>query len=437
MRNRSSSRAAAAFGPAAVFGAAMLLSPVAAADTPRGAAPERLTLEDAVQRAVARNPNAAVAAEEVRRADALVREARASSFPTLTGNAVYTRLDGERQLAGRVVAGANQLNANLNLTVPLIVPQRWMTWSHASDNANLTRANTADVRRQVAVATARAYLTALSQRRIVEVSQRSRDTASAHLAFAKAQFEGGVGTRIDQVRAAQELAVAETQLQSARSSVVKAQEALGVLVGNNGPVDVTDEVSLPAQPANPAAAEQDATAGRADIVALEARQRNTDQQVRDSWADYAPSLLGTFQPFYQTPASLTQPTTGWQAQLILSIPLYDGGMRYGLADERRAVAAQARAQLEGAKRQAKADVRAAFESVQRADEGLASAREAAKLAAEALDLANQAYAAGATTNLEVIDAERRARDAETSAVIAEDAARQARVDLLVAAGRFP
>ena len=39
--------------------------------------------------------------------------------------------------------------------------------------------------------------------------------------------------------------------------------------------------------------------------------------------------------------------------------------------------------------------------------------------------------------LEVIDAERRSRDAETAAVVAEDAARQARLDLLAASGRFP
>lgn len=54
-----------------------------------------------------------------------------------------------------------------------------------------------------------------------------------------------------------------------------------------------------------------------------------------------------------------------------------------------------------------------------------------------LSLANLAYSAGATTNLEVIDAERRARDAETQAVIAEDNARQARLDPLSASGRFP
>jgi outer membrane protein len=75
--------------------------------------------------------------------------------------------------------------------------------------------------------------------------------------------------------------------------------------------------------------------------------------------------------------------------------------------------------------------------VKRAEASLAAATNAARLAKSALELATLAYQAGATTNIEVIDAERRARDAETAAAVAEDNARQARVDLLAATGRFP
>ena len=54
-----------------------------------------------------------------------------------------------------------------------------------------------------------------------------------------------------------------------------------------------------------------------------------------------------------------------------------------------------------------------------------------------MQIADLAYRAGATTNLELIDAERRARDADTGAAIAEDAVRQARLDMLFASGRLP
>ena len=159
--------------------------------------------------------------------------------------------------------------------------------------------------------------------------------------------------------------------------------------------------------------------------------------VRDSYADYLPMLTGVAQPFYQTPSSLTTPTTGWQAQLLLSLPIFDGGNRYGLKHERDALYEQSKTKLEAVLKQARSEVRVAFEAVQRADDALARAREAAKLAEEALQLTQLAYRAGATSNLEVIDAERSARDAEIGTAVAEDAARQARLDLLSSAGRFP
>ena len=119
-----------------------------------------------------------------------------------------------------------------------------------------------------------------------------------------------------------------------------------------------------------------------------------------------------------------------------ALPLYDGGLRYGQEHERKAVANEAQLDVEATLRQARSDVRAAFEEMQRADVALDQAQQSATFATQALALANLAYRAGATTNLEVIDAERQARDAETQAAIAEDAARQARLDLMAASGRF-
>ena len=58
-------------------------------------------------------------------------------------------------------------------------------------------------------------------------------------------------------------------------------------------------------------------------------------------------------------------------------------------------------------------------------------------AAEVLKITDLAFRAGATTNIELIDAQRRARDADTAAALAEDRVRQSRLDLLVALGRFP
>jgi outer membrane protein TolC len=397
---------------------------------------ETLTFQQAIQRALEKGTNSVVALEEIQRAEARIREARSASLPTLTGTGTYTRLDADRPPQGTVILPRDQLAANLLLTVPLIVPQRWAQWSHASSDAKVARASAEDVRRQTAITTARAYLTVISEKRVVDINERALKTAKAHFDYAHTRLLGGVGNRVDDVRAEQEMVSDQSQVESAYAGVARAREALGVLLGDKGPVDVVDDVSLAEGPAL-SNAMSEATSRRGDVRASKERLDAAERVKKDSYTDYLPFLVGTFQPFYQNPETPTLPTTGWQAQLILTIPFYDGGLRYGLSEERESLSAEARAQYDGLVRQARSDVRVAFESVKRAEASLLAAVNAARLAKDALDLANVAYRAGATTNIEVIDAERRAHDAETSAAIAEDVARQARVDLLSATGRFP
>jgi outer membrane protein TolC len=394
----------------------------------------KMSFEEAIHRAMSRNPNFELAQQDVRRAEALVEQARSTWLPTLNANGTYTRLDADRELAGRIVTPMNSFNANVVLTVPIVAPRAWVATSRAKDNREIAKLTLTDTRRQVALQAGRAYLTIIAQRRVLESSVQARDTAKAHEDFSRSRLAGGVGNRLDAVRASQERASTETRVQNQIIALARAQEALGILLGENGPVDA-GEVVLGAPP-NLAAAMSEAER-RSDVAASKERTESARKAVRDSYAEYLPILTGTVQPFYQNPPTISLPETGWQAQLLLTIPLYDGGLRYGLKHERDALYDQAKVRLDAALRQARSEVRVGFEAVQRADDALIQAREAAKLAQEALELSQLAYRAGATSNIEVIDAERRARDAATDAAVAEDAARQARLDLLAAAGKFP
>lgn len=402
---------------------------------------ERVTLEEAVKRAVRHNVSVAVSRAEIARADALVREAWALLLPTLTANATYTRLDSDRTRSTgpttppMVIARANQESANLQLTLPLLSPGGWTARSQARANRAAVEASAADVTRQVTTAVARAYLAIVSQKRVLEVKARARETARAHYDYAHTRRVGGVGRMIDEVRAAQEVATSEAQIEAARGALTRCREALGVVMGASNPVDAFPDVQLGPTPALDEAMKQ--LDERADIKAGQARVRAAEQSVRNEWAYYAPYIAAVAQPFIQNPATLTQPQTGWQAQLLFSLPLYDGGMRYGVKRERAALLDAARTNLDGQLRQAQSEVRTAFDVMLRADASLKSAREAAALARRSFELSTLAYQRGATSNLEVIDAERRWRDAETEVAVAEDTARQARLDLLVAAGRFP
>jgi outer membrane protein TolC len=394
-----------------------------------------VSLPEAVSRALSRNPSIEVAEEDIRRADALARQARAAWLPTLGLNGTYTRLDADRVLSGRIILYANNLNANLALSVPLVAGKAWAAHSRAKENVDVMKSQSADTRRTLAVAAARAYLTVIAQKRVLDTTTQAAVTAKAHEDYAKSRFAGGVGSRLDAVRAGEERATADVRVKTQLTALSRAQEALGVVLGEDRAIDAKDDPALPAPPSVDDALDQ--AVHRPDIVAGAERLESARKAVRDSWYDYLPVLSAVAQPFYQNPPSFTQPLTGWQAQLILTIPLFDGGLRYGAADERRALEAQARGHLEAALRQARSDVRTAFESMRLADEALAGAREAAQLSKDALDLAELAYHAGATSNIEVVDAQRRAQEAATASAVAEDASRQARLDLLEACGRFP
>jgi multidrug efflux system outer membrane protein len=287
----------------------------------------------------------------------------------------------------------------------------------------------------VAITVARAYLTVFAQKRQVDVNHQARDNSLAHMQYADARLRGGIGNRIDWARAGQELEQNEAILQNSYANLYRSQEALGILLGDEVPVDVEDVPEIPGMPTLDQALEE--APGRADLLFYRQQERAADRSVSLNWTEYLPNITLVGQPFFQKPSSLTLPETGWQAQAIFTWWLYDGGARYGRNHQRDALLAQARIQLEAVTRQAGSDVRTALDNVERTGAAVERQRNSARLAEDAMHLAEVAYRAGASTNLELIDAQRRARDAETLAVIAEDNERQAQLDLLAAAGRFP
>ena len=399
-------------------------------------APERVSFDVAVQRALARNPQVLIAQAEVKRAWALLAEARAPSLPNLSALGYYQRIEGNRGASGVVVLHDNELYGALNVSMALLAPAQWAAWAHSRDNVEVARLSAADVRRKLAVAVAHTYLTIVAQHRVIDVQERARENAQAHLDYTHARFVGGVGPQLDETRAAQELDADVSQLEVTYGQIVLQQEALGVLLGVNSPVDSELDVTLEAPPQLDEAL-GDSRKLRTDLKLSEERLVASQHRVRDDYTDYLPSIVGSFTPFLYTPSTTSTPGKGFVGLLSLNVPLYDGGLRYGQAHERAALRDEAQLDHEGVARQVASDVRASYVELNRALRSFEAARSSARRAQAALAMTNQAYKAGATTNIEVIDAETRARDADTAAAQAEDAARQATIDLLSASGRFP
>jgi len=393
---------------------------------------EQMTFAAAVQRAIEQNPTVEQAAEGILRAEAILRQVGASSLPSLSATFNTTVIAPLTEFSGTSIVPRTQTQTAASLAVPLLTPVAWAQRSQAADQVFVSRQSALDVRRQVAVATAEAYLRILAFRRVLDLNTRARDSAKEHFDFANQRFLGGIGSRLNMLRAQQELTSDEARVEEARLVIRRAQEALGVLVAVDGPVDAADDPAFEAP-----AEDESAVYNRADLQLLVSREAAAQRVLDDSWRDYLPSVTALFAPQIQAPAGLFANSWLWRGSVLLSVPVFDSGFRQGAKGERQALLNTVKLQRAGAVRQATSEIRAAREAIASLERALAQARQAAELANEVVRITDVAFREGATTNLELLDAQRQARDVDTQAVIAEDAVKHARLDLLVALGRFP
>jgi outer membrane protein len=420
---------------AAVAILALLCGPATSAQAPPAPA-VRVTFSDAIRRAQENNPTVAAAAAAILRAEGLVGQARAATLLQLSGNVTTTTLNQGVEFAGQTVTPRNSVTASLTAGMPILAAAAWARRAQAEDARAVAGFGVAETRRQIAFATADAYLAILAQRRIVESGIRARDAARAHFDLARELEQRGTGSRLNALRAQQLWSTNEGLLETGRLGLYRAQEALGVLIVADGPADAIDEPDFAVPPAadDPAASAQPY---RADLRLFAAQQQAAERVLRDSAKDWWPTIDALFQPSTVYPAQLFLPQHTWRFLTQTNVPLFDSGSRAGAKIERRADVEQARARLAGASIQASSEVRAARVAVASIERTVGAAREAADEAHQVETITTISFRAGAATNIEVIDAERSARDLDTAVAIAEDQLRRARLDLLNALGRFP
>jgi len=395
---------------------------------------ERVTFEEAVQRATLHHPTVGEAAQAILRAQALLDQARSVFRPSIYGAAGTTILDAARGFDGNITQPRVQSAFSGIVSYPFLAAARWAAKNQAADQVGIAKISAEETRRQVALTAAQSYLAVIAAQHQREITVRNRDTAQALSDYARTRLEAGQGSRLNHVRSSQELATAEGLMQSAELAVRQAQEALGVAIFAAGPVDANGdpEIALAAPPSD----DQTWLSQRPDVRLFTAQVQAADRAVRDSWKSWVPTGTASFVPQYVTPAGFFEPAKTWRALFQIQVPIYDGTLgatkRIRIADRETA-----RLRLDAVRTEARSELRSAQEAVARHEQIAATNRRAAESAAEALRITEIAYKAGATTNIEVVQAQQTARNAEIVAALAEDRLRQARLDLLVALGQFP
>ena len=278
--------------------AAASLRRVAQAPTPT----ERVTFDEAIRRAVEKNPTVVAAATGILRAEGLIRLARAATRLQITGSVTTTTLNTGVDFQGSVVTPQNQVTASLTADMPIVrrgAPGRGARRPRTSSPSS--QLALADTRRQIAFATADAYLTIIASRRVVESTTRARDVAKVHFDYATELEQKGSGSRLNALRAQQQVSIDDGLVEVARLSLYRAQEALGVLVVADGPVDAVDEPAFDLPPDTTGRADRPF---RTDLKLFAGQEQAADRIFRDSSKDWWPTLDAIFQPSTTYPVAV-------------------------------------------------------------------------------------------------------------------------------------
>ncbi|HEX9298317.1 MAG TPA: TolC family protein [Polyangiaceae bacterium] len=415
---------------------------------PIAAAPHMVAgWEQALAQLRARSTDLRIALDEVERSEGQWREALAASLPTVTGtgnvtaNLLRNELTFCNPLTGvcttATLPDAYTYGAAISLNQPLFAPRAWHTARTANLATEVARLSAEDQKRLLTLALANAVVAVVTAERISEINRVGLRAALDRAALARRRLTLGAGNALDTVRADQDVAVARAAVVTGDESLRQARETLGLALGSTEPWGVPRDINLNGVEASArASCDRAATLEeRADIAAARGTAAVAQRNVDDVWLQFSPTvnLVSTYS------ATSTQLSNGlhqaWTIQGVLTVPLFDGGFRYGALRETRAQADAAGQRLESARRAATVQIAQARRAIDVADESRRVAERARDLARETERLARVAFQAGTGTSLDLIESGRRLREAESQLALQEFGLVRARIGALLALSR--
>lgn len=379
---------------------------------------------------------------EVLRAEAQSRIALAALLPSVSGSATYTHHFVTNQFA--IIRGVDAngpvfepiqtpfpdfLNGGLSLSQSIVSPRAWYAIGTASRAEDAARLSVSDTKRRLALAAANALIAVVTAERVAELNRSGLTNALMRLALTERKAALGAAHGLDLVRSRQDVETARATLVSGDESLRQAREALGLALAIPEAVSVPPDVSIDGieRDALASCKRHSILAERSDIAALDKRAEVAERSVTDAKLQFSPTVALQSAVSTTTMNTGAQPRTTWNIQGVLSVPIWDGGARYGAMRQGAADAQAARERAQAARRQAEVEVAQAKRGVEVAEARLQVAKRGRDLAFESDDLTRRAYAEGRGTSLELVAAAQALRDAEIGLAMREFDVVRARV----------
>jgi len=408
------------------------------------AAPIPLSFADAVARAAKTAPSVELAGLRVDEAQARVRVARGSEWPTLSITTGWLNRTFNRHSLGiefPVAPGSPPFPDRIG---PFdVFDARVQLNQSLFDLAGRARARAARaavlgssaeahaVAENAAQTAAIAYLRAVRAAAVFDARRADSSLAAELVTLATAQHRAGVSATIDVTRAEAQLVSTAGALVVARNQMQRTQIDLARALGLDPATTfqltdtLTASVAAVELPAEREALVALALQKRPDLAAEAARRETAERSSAAIKAERLPRLD------LAADAGVNGPTVAdgiatRQIGVQVTVPLLDGFRREGRLAEQRAVIKEADVRGRDLRNQIAAEVNAALLDVGSAVAQQTIAAEGLRLARAEVSQARERFSAGVAGNIEVITAQVslvRARDAEIDARFAAAAAR--------------
>jgi len=403
-----------------------------------------VSLDEAVQLALAANPDLVRDTGAVRAARAADRTARAAFLPTLSleSNILRSSTPSPLSQPGAIAGIADRTSAagvaaNLDLFTG---GRRGADVRRSAADVDASEAGLVARRFDVMLVAERAVFDALRAADLVRVQQARVTRAEQGVAYARHRHDAGVVTRSDELRARLELSQARAALAETDGDLRTARYTLGRVVGIDGPVDASPTDAIAPHPLALAdSAIVDLVTTSAPVVhSAEAAERAAGATVRAARSRYAPVVqLGGAYRVVGQPNGVTPGTRDpvWALRLGLSYPLFDGLQREEGVTRARADNEAAIAVSRDTRRGARVDAERALETLRVAETRIGLATEGVQVATEDLRVVQVRYQAGAASILDLITSQTNLSTAESTLVDARFDYAEARAELSALAGR--
>ncbi len=375
-----------------------------------------LTLQEAVDTALAQHPTLRVGQATIEAAQQRVQQQIAGYLPRGGYTYNYTRKQQAITAAvGGVQAGQQQratsqlFNFNsTNFSMSQLLFDFGRTLDSIRSAIASVEASTADLettRQTVILNTRQAYYSVLASQRLLQVADETVQQNQKHLEEAQARFDVGLAPRFDVTQAQVQLSNAQLNQVTARNNVALARETLRTAMGVTGPFLFTlvDTLERGTLTLNDASLLTQAYTNRPELRSIQAQQRATAEQVSALQKQYLPSVAGNAQ--YNWTGRQYPLQQGWLWGVTLTFPLFDDFLTVGQVGEAQANLRGLQAQEDNLRQQIALEVRQSLLNLRQAEESIRVSEQTVVQAQENLAIAEGRYAAGVGNIIELTDAQ--------------------------------